>query len=143
MLQGQILVQDSKEELLAAVGSLEVDREKLRARIDELRNTIDNAEKGKKWVDWLGDFDSKIDSLRSENDVEARLLFLQEVVEKIYVKTLDKKANLIELDIRFKLPYIGDALNRRSDLASEGYELIEGGKSLKKEFTRIDGRKCL
>jgi len=143
VLQGRLLVQDSKEELLAAVGSLEVDREKLRARIDELRNTIDNAEKGKKWVDWLGDFDSKIDSLRSENDVEARLLFLQEVVEKIYVKTLNKKANLIELDIRFKLPYIGDALNRRSDLASEGYELIEGGKSLKKEFTRIDGRKSL
>lgn len=141
VLQGRLLVQDSKEELLAAVKSLEVDREKLRTRIDQLRNTIDNAQKGKKWVDWLGDFDSKIDALRKEADVGERLDFLSEVVEAIYVKTLDKAANLIELDLRFKLPYIGDALNRRSELASEGYELVKGGKSLKKEFTRVDGRK--
>lgn len=44
-------------------------------------------------------------SLRSVTDVKERLEFLEEVVEKIYVKTLDKKANLVELDIRFKLPY--------------------------------------
>ena len=79
-------------------------------------------------------------SLRSVTDVKERLEFLEEVVEKIYVKTLDKKANLVELDIRFRLPYIGDALNHKRDVKSGGYELVEGSTSLKKELVRSDGR---
>ena len=140
ILQGRLLVQDTKEELRAAVNSLEVDRETLRSKIHELRDTIDNAERGKKWVDWIGDLDERMVPLRSVTDVKERLEFLEEVVEKIYVKTLDKKANLVELDIRFRLPYIGDALNHKRDVKSGGYELVEGGKSLKKELVRSDGR---
>jgi site-specific DNA recombinase len=140
VLRGRLLVQDSKEELRAAVNSLEVDRETLRSEIQELRNTIDNAERGKKWVDWVGDLDERMVSLRSVTDIKERLEFLEEVVEKIYVKTLDKKANLVELDIRFKLPYIGDALNHKRDVKSGGYELVEGSTSLKKELVRSDGR---
>ena len=94
-------------------------------------------------VDWVGDFKSKMDSLRIETNVEARLEFLSDVIERILVRTIDKKANLVELDIRFKLPYVGDALNRSSDSKSDGYELVEGGKSLKKELVRVDGRNRL
>jgi hypothetical protein len=140
VLQGRLLVQDSKDELLAAVTSLEVFRENLRNEIDGLRTTLEHSEKGKKWVDWVGDFKTKMDSLRNETNVEARLEFLNDVVEKVLVRTIDKKANLIELDIRFKLPYVGDALNWNSDNKSEGYGLVEGSKSLKKELVRVDGR---
>ena len=100
-LQGRLLVQDSKDELLAAVNSLEVSREKLRNEVEELRSTLDHAERGKKWVDWVGDFEAKMNSLRDETDVEVRLNFLTDVVDKILVRTIDKKANLLELDIRF------------------------------------------
>lgn len=140
VLQGRLLVQDSKDELLAAVNSLEVSRENLRNEIDGLRTTLEHSEKGKKWVDWVGDFKTKMDSLRNETNVEARLEFLNDVVEKVLVRTIDKKANLIELDVRFKLPYVGDALNWNSDNKSDGYELVEGSKSLKKELVRVDGR---
>ena len=75
-----------------------------------------------------------------ETDVKVRLEFLSEVVESIYVRTLDKKTNLVELDIRFKLPYIGDALNYKSANKSDGYQIVEGSKSLKKIFTRSDAR---
>lgn len=47
----------------------------------ELRKTIDNAEQGKKWADWIGDLDQRMVSLRSVTDVKKRLEFLQEVVE--------------------------------------------------------------
>jgi site-specific DNA recombinase len=140
VLQGRLLVQNNKDELRAAVNSLSVDRETLRTDITELRSTIENAEEGKKWVDWVGDFDKKIESLGFETDVKVRLEFLSEVVESIYVRTLDKKTNLVELDIRFKLPYIGDALNYKSTNKSDGYQIVEGSKSLKKIFTRSDAR---
>ena len=140
VLQGRLLVQNNKDELRAAVNSLEVDRETLRTDITALRSTIENAEEGKKWVDWVGDFDKKIESLGFETDVKIRLEFLSEVVESIYVRTLDKKTNLVELDIRFKLPYIGDALNYKSTNKSDGYQIVEGSKSLKKIFTRSDAR---
>ena len=140
VLQGRLLVQNDKDELRAAVNSLEVDRETLRTDITALRSTIENAEEGKKWVDWVGDFDKKIESLGFETDVKVRLEFLSEVVESIYVRTLDKKTNLVELDIRFKLPYIGDALNYKSANKSDGYQIVEGSKSLKKIFTRSDAR---
>jgi hypothetical protein len=143
VLQGRLLVQGSKDELRAAVNSLEVDRETLRTDITELRSTIENAEEGKKWVDWVGDFDKKIESLRLETDVKVRLDFLSEVVNLIYVRTLDKKANLVELDIRFNLPYVGDALKYKSEKKSDGYQIVKGSKSLKKTFTRSDGRTIL
>ena len=142
-LQGRLLVQDSKDELLAAVNSLEVSREKLRNEVEELRSTLDHAERGKKWVDWVGDFEAKMNSLRDETDVEVRLNFLTDVVDKILVRTINKKANLVELDIRFKLPYVGDALNWKGEDKADGYELLEGVVELKKELVRMDGRNRL
>jgi hypothetical protein len=41
----------------------------------ELRKTIDNAEQGKKWADWISDLDQRMVSLRSVTDVKKRLEF--------------------------------------------------------------------
>lgn len=140
VLQGQLLVEGSKDEILAARKSLELRRERLRDTIDGIRQTISHSEEGSKWRNWVEDFDEKIALLRVETDVEERLKFLKEVVDAIYIKTIDKKNNLLELDVRFKMPYVGDVLQWKSDKKSDGYEIIDGGNSLKKDMRRIDGR---
>lgn len=119
--------------------SLETDRENL---IEEL----DNNKRNTVWVEWIEEFGSTIDSLRTDElTTEEKKKFLSGIVKEIVVKTSSPQTHSIE--IVFESPLVGDALEwNEKGKPKKGYRIIDGtdtevvhldssDKRLKKERT--------
>jgi len=112
--------------------------QKLKEKVDEHQSEIDginqiliNSKRKAGWIDWVGEFDKRIERLHSaEVSIDEKKDFLQRVIERINVESPNSKDHNIE--IHFKLPYVDDKLEWRNPKdKSKGYELKDGKKLLK------------
>ena len=102
----------------------------LKLEISNLKTSIKEMTKARKWVDWVGAFSEKIEDFKNADmTIEQKKDFLQGVLDRINVKTIDNQTHQFEL--KFKLPYVEDDLS---------FEVINGRK---RNYTPIDGKDCL
>ena len=135
-LKADVIVGDGKKELLATINKLELDRENLQTERETIRNMISEKERGRRWIDWVGAFRDKIDTLQTLSDEQEKQRFLKEIVEGIYVYTVDKGSDNVSLEIRFTLPYVDDGMVYRNvDKKSEGYDLVDGENTISIVYT--------
>lgn len=99
--------------------------------LDVEENKLLNTESSKNWVDWVAEFDTKMNRLRDEDlSLDERKIFINQVVERIEVFNADTTEH--ELKIRFKLPYVADRLEWKFDRKGnrDGYDIFDGTKEI-------------
>lgn len=120
--------------------SVEDKKNDLRTEIGDLKDRLFNSEKTQNWVDWRKDFDDDIGRLKgSELTTKEKTDFLNSVVSKIGVSTVDNQTH--SLEIEFLLPYVNDQLIWNDpQKKSKGYEIVEGKHQLLLHLNSSDKR---
>lgn len=115
--------QDEVREILKTV---EAHRLKLEAEYQQVTQSIQDDQEQRAWVDWVKEFGNLIDQLSNASlEVADRKRFLQGVVEQITVR--EKNLREHELEIEFRLPYVGDSFEWIDpSRKSKGYRVQEG-----------------
>ena len=111
--------------------TVEAHRLRLEAEYQQLSQSIEDDSEQRAWVDWVKEFGNLIDKLTSTSlYIADRKRFLQGVVEQITVK--EKNLREHELEIEFRLPYVGDDFEWIDPTQkSKGYRVYEGQSSMK------------
>jgi len=112
---------------------LESEREQLIEELDtNKRNTV--------WVEWIEEFGSKIESLKTdEMTVDEKKKFLSGIIKEIKVKTSSPQTHSIE--VIFDTPMVGDDLEWNvKGKPKKGYRIIEGETSTIVELDSSDKR---
>ena len=110
---------------------LEDKRTSLLSEIEELKTQKYEYTQTEKWVHWVGQFKHHISNLKLDDlSMEDRRSFLEGILQKIIVRTVDKQTHSLELV--FKSPYVNDRFEWiNPKVKSKGYNLVKGEKSLK------------
>ena len=108
----------------------EEQQEILVEQLSELENGLLNAESNKKWVDWVGEFDIRIERLKNgEISFEEKKAFLNQFIDRIEVT--NDEIGKHQLKIKFTLPYVNDGfVYKDQNNKSKGYDILNGDKDL-------------
>ena len=122
----RILNRRDSEELEKILSNVENVRNGLRSEREEMIDQIHHLETQGRWINWVGHFGERIIQMNEFSDEEKKQ-FLDGVIEKITVNTIDVRNH--ELKIEFKYPYVDDKFKWRDRTdKSLGYD-IENGKT--------------
>lgn len=125
-------------------------REKLDRELQEVIRKIENLDSEEKrfldqqrWVNWLEQYEYKIDSVLDLTDQEKKK-FLDGVVEKITV-SFDVDLNKHSLEIEFNLPIVRDKLSYHNpEKHTEGWGVVAGKNLIVNELkVNRGGRPCI
>lgn len=110
---------------------LEDKRTQILSDIEDLKTQKYNDNQTKKWIHWVGQFKDKISNLqRGDLTMEERQSFLEGILQKIIVRTVDGQTH--SLEIVFNKHYVNDGFEWiDTKVKSKGYNLFNGKKSLK------------
>lgn len=124
----QILKRRNSTELAKILENVESVRKKLESDREALLQEIYSIENSTSWVDWIGEFGSRINKL-GEFTAEDKHKFLKGLIDRISVKTIDKQQH--ELVINFRLPYVDDDLIYKDKKDKrKGYTVKEGSRTI-------------
>jgi site-specific DNA recombinase len=129
----------SGDEAQKIVDNLESHRRGLQIEKAELLEAIEADNHNRVWVNWLKEFGSKIETLKSDKlGIEERKRVLTGIVRDITVSEIDRQRT--KLEINFLFPYVGDELayNYR-DKKSRGYKVQGGSKKREVEVWSARG----
>lgn len=131
----RILNRRDNEELEKILSNVENVRTDLRSEREEIINQIYHLETQCRWINWVGHFGDRITQMNEFSDEEKKQ-FLDGVIEKITVSTIDVRKH--ELKIDFKYPYVDDKFQWRDRTdKSLGYDIEDGKKDVKILFESI------
>ena len=135
-----LLSEVDKKQFKEVVKKFEEKKRDLESHNEELKEQIYSNQKTQKWVNWIDDFKTKIDDLRTIDTYEEKRKFLSGVISKVIVKTKDKQTH--SMDIEFESPYVNDKLvwNEKGK-PKKGYKVIEGLKNYITDYNQIEGPK--
>ena len=135
-----LLREVDKKQFKEVVKKFEEKKRDLESHNEELKEQIYSNQKTQKWVNWIDDFKTKIDDLRTIDTYEEKRKFLSGVISKVIVKTKDKQTH--SMDIEFESPYVNDKLvwNEKGK-PKKGYKVIEGLKNYITDYNQIEGPK--
>ena len=110
---------------------LEDKRTQILSDIEDLKTQKYNDNQTKKWIHWVGQFKDKISNLqRGDLTMEERQSFLEGILQKIIVRTVDGQTH--SLEIVFNKHYVNDGFEWiDTKVKAKGYNLFNGKKSLK------------
>lgn len=134
------VVDRSSEELKPLIKKFDGKKLELESEKIELIDSLQHNKKNTEWYNWIKDFGSKIDNLRTEEmTTEERIKFLDGVVEKIVVTTKDKQTHNIQ--IVFKTNYVGDELVwSKKGQPKKGYTIKDGKNDIDVDLISTDKR---
>lgn len=116
-------------------------KEKLEDDLDTLQVKLENSENNKKWIDWVGEFENKINLLQSDDTILSdKKVLLNQLVDKIEV--YNPSIGEHELKIKFKLPYVDDGFEWNIVKEKKGsYKIIDGKKEIVVGGEFLNGKK--
>lgn len=120
-----------KNEVNKIVKNLEEHRLDLESKVEEITRSLIEEQEQKKWIDWVKEFGSRINTLNDPSfSIEERKKFLEVLIDRIVVKNNNVREH--ELLIEFRLPYVGDGLKYNDPSnKSKGYTIKNGRKTKK------------
>lgn len=122
-MEQRILREISGDDYADTVAKVVLDKEAERAQV---LVELGMFRQEKKWIDWVGDFESHIDNLvHGEWGVEDKQRFLKGAIDKISMVCVDKTTH--RFDVEFNLPYDGSSIVYRSG-RSGPYDVVMGEK---------------
>mgnify|MGYP003564740684 FL=1 len=119
----------NRDEINAIINRLEEHRLSVEAQHTQTQAELFEVKNQQKWVDWLSEFATRLRTLRQDElDIETKKRFLQGVLDKITIKSVDKTTH--ELDLHFRLPYVGDELiHMKQSSSGPQYRIKPGTKT--------------
>jgi hypothetical protein len=136
------LLKEDEQEHKDTIYSVSLKIIELEKDIEESELWIAKIEEKVRWIDWVGQFSSKIDDLRQIQSPEQRKELLQGVLTKIGVRKVSTRERSIKL--HFKYPYVNDRFSWIDDKNKSGGYEITGGEytaTLGAEIIRVRGKK--
>jgi DNA invertase Pin-like site-specific DNA recombinase len=131
----RILNRRDNEELEKILSNVENVRNGLRSEREEMIDQIHHLETQGRWINWVGHFGDRISKM-SDFTLEEKKHFLDGVIERITVNTIDVRNH--ELKIEFKYPYVDDKFQWRDQTdKSLGYEIENGKRDITVLFETI------
>jgi len=124
----RVLQRRDSGELESIMKKVEDVRNDLRSNQEEVIDQIHRLESQGKWIDWVGHFGERVTKMNDFTQEEKKE-FLNGVLEKITVNTLDIQNH--ELKIEFKYPYVDDTFSWK-DVSNKslGYDISDGRRDL-------------
>ena len=106
---------------------LEKKRLEIEVDIEDLELEMKGSQAEQKWIDWVGRFKNKIESIRDDKvSVETKQEFLAGLVEKVTVVPMETRKEH-KFNITFKKPVVGDSLTYKDPkTVSKGYTIKAG-----------------
>ncbi len=140
-IESEILLKkrDQKEGNLL-LDNIITEKNKIIESIEGLENLIKGSNEKNEWIDWVNEFDTKIDKIRNETDLDIKKKFLNGLVDRIIVNYVDQ--NTHNLRVFFRIPFINDSLVWKDKGNKKlGYDIVKGKKSLYLKYELEDKRK--
>ena len=134
-----IIDKDDKD-LKSIQKKFEEERLKIETLKEDLMESLSQNQKNQKWYNWIQEFKDKIDNLKTEEmTLEDKKKFLDGVIDKIVVRTMDKRSH--QLEIIFQSPIVSDKLkwNEKGN-PKKGYQIIKGKNGSSIEMDSSDKR---
>ena len=134
-----IIDKDDKD-LKSIQKKFEEERLKIETLKEDLMESLSQNQKNQKWYNLIQEFKDKIDNLKTEEmTLEDKKKFLDGVIDKIVVRTMDKRSH--QLEIIFQSPIVGDKLkwNEKGN-PKKGYQIIKGKNGSSIEMDSSDKR---
>jgi site-specific DNA recombinase len=124
----RILKRRNSNEIKSIIENIESVRLELESQRENLKQEIYSIENRSTWIDWIGEFGSRINEISEFTSLEKNK-FLKGVINKILVTTKDTQTH--ELELTFKIPYVEDSLvYKDKENKKLGYELRNGKRNL-------------
>jgi site-specific DNA recombinase len=124
-----LLNEDEEDNHRETIEQVELKIHTIEVRISEDERMVRDLDEKVRWVDWVGQFASKIDSLRDLVEPKERREFLDGILSKVSVNRVDIHKRKINLE--FKYPYVNDSLEwKNKEDKSTGYILHDGKSNL-------------
>jgi len=124
----RILKRRNSNEIKSIIENIESIRLELESQRENLKQEIYSIENRSTWIDWIGEFGSRINEISEFTSLEKNK-FLKGVINKILVTTKDTQTH--ELELTFKIPYVEDSLvYKDKENKKLGYELRNGKRNL-------------
>ena len=91
-------------------------------------------------VNWVNDFEDKIDDLKRQRlPLKEKRYFLEGIVDKILVTKKNKTTH--QLEIQFKSPFVGDIFEWNvKGKQKKGYRIIDGKDTLSIDMSSLNKR---
>ena len=119
----KVLTPDKAKHLTKLTSELEVAKNLELQKLLEKGNLLTELRNEDVWVDWVKDYGKKVKNL-DKLDRDARNAEILKYVKNIVVSFKEERRTH-NLDVRLKLPIIGDSLKYKSKNKEKGYELGE------------------
>lgn len=122
----RLIATKSKEEFDKLSTQFDIQKREYEVELGELHEQLLSIETNKKWVNWVNQYKDQIRNLRNtEMSVEARKDFLDAILDKVIVTTVDKQTH--QLEIHFRSPIVSDTFtwNEKGN-PQKGYEIGDG-----------------
>ena len=120
----KVLTPDKAKHLTKLTSELEVAKNLELQKLLEKENLLTELRNEDVWVDWVKDYGKKVKNL-DKLDRDARNAEILKYVDNIVV-SFNEERRTHNLNVRLKLPIIGDSLKYKSKNKEKGYELGEG-----------------
>ena len=129
-----VLDEGDQSQYKELIKKLEEKRTDLLSEIEDLKLQSYDSSQSKKWIHWVGQFKDKISDLqKSDLSVEERKSFVEGVLQKVIVRTVDRQTH--SLEIVFRSPYVEDGFRWIDEKdKSKGYKISNGKKSIVTHF---------
>lgn len=105
-------------------------KEKNEDELNVLQIKLENSESNKKWIDWVGEFETKISKLQSEDiSLTDKKTLLRQLVDRIEVYNPSHGEH--QLKIGFRMPYVDDSFEWNMVRGKkDGYRIIDGSSEI-------------
>jgi len=124
----RILKRRNSNEIKSIIENIESVRLELESQRENLKQEIYSIENRSTWIDWIGEFGSRINEISEFTSLEKNK-FLKGVINKILVTTKDTQTH--ELELTFKIPYVEDSLvYKDKENKKLGYDLRNGKRNI-------------
>lgn len=120
----KVLTPNKAKHLTKLTSDLEVAKNLELQKLLEKENLLTALRNEDVWVDWVKDYGKKVKNL-DKLDRDARNAEILKYVDNIVV-SFNEERRTHNLNVRLKLPIIGDSLKYKSKSKEKGYELGEG-----------------
>lgn len=120
----KVLTPNKAKHLTKLTSDLEVAKNLELQKLLEKENLLTELRNEDVWVDWVKDYGKKVKNL-DKLDRDARNAEILKYVDNIVV-SFNEERRTHNLNVRLKLPIIGDSLKYKSKSKEKGYELGEG-----------------
>ena len=123
----KISSREKAKSIQTMIDKLQLEYDRLSQELVKLENDLVSLENDSLWIDWVNDYQNNLDKL-NDLDRKERIKEIMKYIKRIDV-TFNSETRNHKLDLKLKIPLIGDKLKwKDQSKKKKGYSIQEGKK---------------